>query len=180
MPDVIIGGEQLPAPADVVKYPPGTVWMNVVRRAADATGKTVGVNLYSTNMATYVGYNLAGPGYDIPAGGPFIAIVNPTAWTTAPTAGQPGQVTIADFVIAKAGFYHFEAQCAGVRRHVDVQVGAPGIDQLGPVWDARAVQENTVAGRRARDREQMADVWRPSPVVGRPSGGRVKMPRRVP
>src|SRR5262245_38867652 len=101
----IYGG---PPPADVAKYPPGTVWLEVKQRGSDATGKTYKVNVYSTNMANYIGVNLGGPADNV-QGGPFLARVVPTAWEYPPSGGAPGLVQTADAVVAKAGFYHIEA-----------------------------------------------------------------------
>lgn len=182
MADAIIGGEAPPAAAELLAFPPGTVWMMVLSREADPTGKTVKVNVYCTNMASYVGYNAAGPGYDIPAGGPFIATEVPTAWEYPPSGGSPGLVLTTDIVIADAGFYHFEAQCSEVRRHVDCQVGVnqPGDARMGPVFDPAAIRDNTIAGRRQLERDRMANLARPTPLIGRPRGTRVRMPRRTP
>src|SRR5262245_12438559 len=164
MPDVVIGGEA--PPADTTKYPPGTVWMSVVRRAADATGKTVKVNVYSTNMADYIGYNLGSPGWDIPEGGPFTVKVVPTTWEYAPSGGAPGLVLTTDFVLPSVGFWHFEANVGEVQRHVDVQCGTPDATQLGPTWDAEKMYWNTPAGRREREANQMRDIARPTPIIG--------------
>lgn len=167
MPDRTLAGS-VPG-ADAASYPPGTIWMQLVERAADATGKTIGVNLWSSQMARYVGYQLGGPGYDMP-GGPYIAVVNPSAWTTPPAVvGQnpPGKITVADFVIAKVGFYRFEAEVSGVRTHLSAQVGKPDQPgQMGPDWDSEAILDNTYMGRLARERQNIRDMQRPSPIIG--------------
>lgn len=115
MPDRTLAGGPPPVTAD--QCPPGTVWLWVIERASDATGKTIKANVYSTNMASYIAYG------QIP-GGPFITVLHPTDWEYPPSGGAPGLVlTAQDFVVAKAGFYTIEAQCADVRTHAKVQVG---------------------------------------------------------
>lgn len=167
MPDRTLGGS---APGtEAATAPPGTIWLQLIERASDATGKTVGVNLWSSQMARHVGYQLGGPAYEMP-GGPFIAVVNPTAWSTPPAVvGQnpPGKITVADFVLAKVGYYTFEVQVAGVRASMSVQVGKPDQPgQLGPDFDAEAMYRNTWQGRMAQERLNYADMKRPTAQVG--------------
>lgn len=155
--------------------------MQIISRAADATGKTVGVNLWVKGgpMADYVGYNLGGPASDM-QGGPFIATQKPTAWATPPSAGVPGKVAVADIVVAAENFYHFEAHVGSVRNHCDCQLGKPGVKQMGPDYDGEAIFRNTVAGRIAQERLNVRDMQRPTPIIGAPNSKGVKAPRRVP
>jgi hypothetical protein len=154
--------------------------MALIERASDATGKTIGVELWSSQMARYVGYNLGGPAYEM-IGGPFIAVVNPGAWTTPPAVvGQnpPGKITVADFVIAAAGFYHFEAEVAGVRTHLDAQVGKPDQPgQMGPDWDGEDIFRNTYQGRLAQERLNIKDMMRPKPLIGGPGKKMKSIPK---
>lgn len=184
MPDRPLAGEA--PPADISAFPPGTVWMQIIERAADATGKTVGVNLFvkGNTMADFVGYNIGAPGYDMP-GGPFIATQKPTTWTTAPTGSAPGQVAVADIVVAHPHFYHFEAHVGSVKIHCDCQVAKPDETQMGPDYDSEAIFRNTVQGRIAQERLNVADMKRPKAIIGPPNNKGiaprpVKMPRRVP
>lgn len=155
--------------------------MQITERAADATGKTVGVDLYVKGgpMADYVGYNIGGPSYDM-QGGPFIATVKPTAWATPPSAGVPGKVQIADIVVAHPNFYHFEAHVGSVHIHCDCQVAKPDTTQMGPDYDGEAIYRNTPQGRMQQERLNMKDLARPKSNIGGPSSRGVRMPRRVP
>ena len=165
MPDRVIAGEAPPANAGT--YSPGTVWMRLTERAADVTGKTIGVEVWSTNMCRYLGINFAGPGRE-QHGGPFLVKVEPTAWAAAPVYPAPGKVLIADQVLPHPNFYRFEVQCSEVRTHLDVQVGRPGVEQMGPDLDAEKVLQNTHAGRMAQERLNIRDMQRPTPILGSP------------
>jgi hypothetical protein len=175
MADKVLAGEV--PPADVGNYPPGTVWMQILQREADATGKTIKVNVYSTNMATYVAASLAGPEQD---GGPRVVEVRPVDWEYPPSGGAPGLVLTTDVVVAHPNFYRIEALCAGVRVHYDVQLGTPGVEQMGRDIDLELAQEKTYLGRIAKEQQKMRDVMRPTGTLGRPKSSRVRMPRRVP
>lgn len=184
MPDVVIAGQA--PPADISGYPPNTMWMTVTRLASDATGKTVVVNVYvkGTNMPDFVGYNLGGPSQHL-EGGPFIATHKPAAWTVAPTATVPGQVTVPNIVVAKPNFYHFEAHAGSVTTHADCQIGKPDETQMGPDLDAEAVLRNTHRGRQAQELINIKDMQRPKANLGGPNNKGiaprpVRMPRRVP
>lgn len=179
MPDRPIAGETPPAYTN--QFPSGTIWMQIIQRAADATGKTVGVNLWVKDgpMADLVGYNLAGPGYDV-QGGPFLATQRPTTWQIDPAGPILGKVLIADIVVPVEHFYHFEAHVGSVHVHCDCQLGKPGLAQMGPYFDSDVVAAKTPAGRMAEERRNVRDMMRPTPVIGRPNNRGVRAPRRVP
>jgi hypothetical protein len=173
--DVVIAGQA--PPADVSNYPPGTVWMQILQRAADASGKTYKVNIYSTNMADAVRVFYAGPGYD---GGDPLGEFRPIAWEYPPSGGAPGLVLTPDQVVAKSFFYRIEAHVASVKIHLDVQLGAPGVEQMGRDIDWVEAQKHTPMGRIEEERRKARDMMRPTGILGSPKSNRQRMPGRVP
>ena len=165
MPDRTIAGSA-PGP-DAASMPPGTIWIQVIERAADATGKTVKVNVYCTNMCRHIGVNLAGPEQDM-VGGPFIVDIYPTAWEYPPSGGAPGLVLTADTVIAKPNFYNIEAQCADLRGRVTCQIGKVGPEQVGPYYNSADVLANTYLGRQQVMKDEIRDMARPTGILGGP------------
>lgn len=171
MADRVLAGAA--PPADAAKWTPGTVWVQILQREADATGKTIKVNIWSTNMCNYVGVNFAGPGRE-QHGGPWLVEVHPTDWTTAPAAGAPGLVNTADMVLPVPQFYRVEVQCSDVRTHLDVQVGKPGVEQMGPYVNSDLAWEKTPQGRQEVRNREIRDMARPSPILGRPRRSRTR------
>jgi hypothetical protein len=177
MADVVIGGSA--PPADTSKYPPGTVWMDVRRMGIDVSGKTFRVRVWSTQMPSYIGWNKGGPGYDM-QGGPFPNTIVPAAWTTPPTGGAPGLYETGDLIIVDPFFYHIETMVSGVRKHVDCQLGTPGVAQMGRDIDLEAAQKKTPWGRIEEERRKARDMMRPTGIIGTPKRSRQRMPPRVP
>lgn len=164
MADRVLAGSA-PTPAEAQGVPPGALWVQVLEREADATGKTVKVNVYSTEMVRHIGLALGGPGLAI-AGGPFINQVYPNAWEYEPSGEAPGLVQTADVVLPEANYYSVEVQGSSVRAQIDFQVGKPSTEQMGPYWSADAILENTYQGRQQKLRDEIRDMTRPTPIIG--------------
>ncbi len=157
MADRVLVGE--PPPANAKLYQPGTLWMQVVERAADATGKTVGVSVWSTALPNQIAYNLAGPGTNQP-GGPWLAEFNPPAFTVDPLGdGSPGRVDH-DFVVPDQNFYQFYAHGSEVDLRLRAQVGPIDEGQTGKYRDPEALAKLTPAGRQAEIRKTAGNIAR--------------------
>lgn len=75
-------------------------------------------------------------------------------------------VLTAQHTYTKAGFYRIRVSTNEVSRHADVQVGAIGDSQIGPIWSAEAIYDNTIAGRQAKERQKIPDMLRPRGKIG--------------
>lgn len=67
---------------------------------------------------------------------------------------------------AKDGFYRIYARSNEVRVHWEVTVGPTA--GMGPIWDERAIRDNTYAGQQERALEDARAVTRATSRVGTP------------
>jgi hypothetical protein len=169
MADKVLAGS--PPGPDAASMPPGTIWMQILQREADVTGKTIKVNVWCTNMCRHIGAQFGGPEQDMP-GGPFLVEVFPTAWEYPPSGGSPGLVLTNDIIVNTPNFYNIEAQCSDLRAKLSCQIGAIGEDQVGPYYSESAMRDNTYEGRQELMKQEIRDMARPTGNIG--SGTKLK------